>query len=87
MPQGLEEIETLWKVVKVLKGGSDLVNYGPVYVDSGRYKGRIGYFDDEDVNSKSEPIGYVSFGDPLLCPFREIRLQYLRKPTKEGWCP
>ncbi len=47
--------------------------FGPVYIKSGKHKGRIGYFDDITVqNKKNIEEAVVIFGDPLLSNAHDI---------------
>ena len=48
-------------------------NYGPVRVRAGRYKGRVGYYDDDGYDAK---VALVYFGSPLAAriPFRRAAL-------------
>ncbi|TGV29649.1 toll/interleukin-1 receptor domain-containing protein, partial [Mesorhizobium sp. M00.F.Ca.ET.186.01.1.1] len=60
------------------------LEYGStVFIMSGKFKGRIGYFDDDGIDEDDQPIGYVSLGDPLFSSEYEIPMKYLREATTE----
>jgi len=68
----IEEV-ILEKEHLIKKEDENELNFGNVVVRAGKYKGRIGYYDDEGVKS-----GIVYFGDPVLCPIEhKIPLKYL----------
>ncbi|MGG1314163.1 TIR domain-containing protein [Cohnella laeviribosi] len=58
--------------------------YGcPVFIKSGKLKGRIGYFDDDDINENGQRIGFVSLGNPLYSSEYVIPIKHLREVTTE----
>lgn len=54
-----------------------------VFITEGKFKGRIGYFDDDDLNEKGQAIGFVSFGNPLYSSEHEVPMAYLREINTE----
>ncbi len=49
------------------------LDYGcPVFITGGKFKGRIGYFDDDGLDENNKPIGYVTLGPPLYSNEYEI---------------
>ena len=56
-----------------------------VFIKSGKLKGRIGYFDDDDVDDNDQPIGFVSLGNPLYSREYEVPIKYLREATTEDF--
>lgn len=55
----------------------DRYSYGPVYVARGKYKGRIGDFDD-DTYHRGRFTAVVKFGNPLITPsYNLIPVEYL----------
>jgi TIR domain. len=62
------------------------LDYGcSVFIKSGKLKGRIGCFDDDDIDDKDQPIGFVSLGNPLYSSEYEIPIKHLRKATTEDF--
>ena len=53
-----------------------MLEYGAVIITKGKYKGRIGYYDDENDTGKK---GIIYWGDMVLCldGYDEIPLSYL----------
>ncbi|MCM3748104.1 toll/interleukin-1 receptor domain-containing protein [Paenibacillus pasadenensis] len=54
-----------------------------VFVTKGKFKGRIGYFDDDEVDEHDQHIGFVSIGHPLYSREYEIPMDSLREITTE----
>jgi hypothetical protein len=51
--------------------------YGPVYISAGRHRGRIGYYDDDELKS-----GFVYFGDYFTASESAlIQRRYFKYPT------
>ncbi|MGN7760511.1 toll/interleukin-1 receptor domain-containing protein [Paenibacillus sp. 22594] len=58
--------------------------YGcPIFITEGKLKGRIGYFDDDELDENGQPIGFVSLGNPLYSSEHEVPMAYLREITTE----
>ncbi|WP_082889690.1 toll/interleukin-1 receptor domain-containing protein [Achromobacter ruhlandii] len=56
-------------------------SYGPVIVLRGKYKGRIGYYDD-DASHRGKSCGIVMFAPPLITPYYYfVPVQYLAVPN------
>lgn len=53
------------------------LNYGAVLVTKGKYKGKIGYYDDDYSDTK----GIVYFGEPFFSDYVLIKLGYLENVT------
>jgi hypothetical protein len=53
------------------------LNYGAVLVTKGKYKGKIGYYDDDQSDTK----GIVYFGEPFVSDYVLIKLEYLENIT------
>lgn len=50
------------------------IDYGdPVEIIKGRYKGRVGYYDD-DSGDENDPLAIIYFGDPLLT--KDVVIKY-----------
>jgi len=54
------------------------IYYGPVYINKGLHKGRVGMCDNNDVDDTDKEVGIIYFGDPMLVteyhfiPFEDI---------------
>ncbi|WP_339784461.1 toll/interleukin-1 receptor domain-containing protein [Paenibacillus sp. FSL R7-0313] len=58
--------------------------YGcPVFITEGTFKGRIGYFDDVELDKNGLTIGFVSLGNPLYSSEYEMPITYLREINTE----
>ena len=55
---------------------SDELEYGAVYVKSGRYKGRIGYYDNDEWCSKGMRA-VVYFDQPFMGPWYMVKYEHL----------
>jgi len=59
------------------------IDYGPVFITDGEFKGRIGCLDDDTVDENDEPIGYVFLGHPYYSDEYRIPIKFLRDITTE----
>jgi len=74
VPDKYEIAEAWKKELQTTEEEDDELWYGPVIVTRGQHKGRIGYYDDDDIGNKA----IVYWGDMLLCHhYTFIRRDYL----------
>ncbi|PPQ47382.1 toll/interleukin-1 receptor domain-containing protein [Paenibacillus peoriae] len=61
-----------------------MLYYGSsVFIKAGKFKGRVGYLDDDDFRDSGKHIGYVCMGNPLYANEYEISVKNLREVTIE----
>src|SRR5689334_2958616 len=64
--------------MRLMAASSDDLKYGPVAILKGPHKGRIGYYDDDDIKA------IVYFGSMFLCGgWYDIPHSYLRQANTE----
>jgi hypothetical protein len=56
------------------------MKFGPVEVIKGKFKGKIGYYDDDDWDEKDCNVAVVYFDEPFSGPYYLLSHSWL-KPT------
>ena len=54
-----------------------------VQIVKGKFKGRVGYYDNDESDDKRRCLAVIYFGEPFVTGYVLVRLSYLRQATPD----